>query len=93
MKPTALIVNTSRGALIDEAALADALDQGLIAGAALDVLEQEPIPADSRLLGRDNVLLTPHSAFYSVGSLRQLQVLTARGAAQVLRGEKPQYPV
>jgi D-3-phosphoglycerate dehydrogenase len=93
MRRKPILVNTSRGAVIDESALVRALDAGLVAGAALDVLEEEPIGAGNRLVGRDNVLLTPHSAFYSVGSLHQLQVLTARGAAQVLRGEKPQYPV
>jgi D-3-phosphoglycerate dehydrogenase len=93
MKNTAWVVNTSRGAVIDESALVRALDQGEIAGAALDVLEQEPIGKNSRLIGRDNVVLTPHSAFYSTASLRELQTLTARGVAQVLRGERPDYPV
>ena len=92
MKSTAFLVNTSRGAVVEEAALVEALDRNQIAGAALDVLETEPLSSTSPLIGRDNVLLTPHSAFYSVGSLRQLQVLTARGAAQVLRGEEPQFP-
>jgi D-3-phosphoglycerate dehydrogenase len=93
MKRTAWIVNTSRGQLIDESALEQALDDRLIAGAALDVLEQEPIAKTNTLIGRENVLLTPHSAFYSVASLLDLQILTARGVAQVLRGEKPDYPV
>ncbi len=93
MKSTAWIVNTSRGGLIDESALEHALDEGTIAGAALDVLEAEPISKDNPLIGRDNVLITPHSAFYSAASLLDLQILTARGVAQVLRGEKPDYLV
>jgi D-3-phosphoglycerate dehydrogenase len=93
MKSTAWIVNTSRGALVDESALETALEDRLIAGAALDVLEEEPVSKDSPLIGRDNVLLTPHCAFYSTASLRDLQILTARGVAQVLRGEKPDYPL
>ena len=93
MKSTAWIINTSRGAVIDESALVHALDEGSIAGAALDVLEEEPIPKHHPLIGRDNVLLTPHCAFYSVASLLDLQILTARGVAQVLRGERPDYPV
>ncbi len=93
MKRTAYLINTSRGAVIDESALEHALDAGLIAGAALDVLEKEPISQSSTLTGRDNVLLTPHTAFYSVASLLDLQVLTARGVARVLRGQKPEYLV
>lgn len=60
MKPSAIIVNTSRGAVIDEAALIDALKRGKIAGAALDVFEQEPPSSDNLLLQMDNVLVTPH---------------------------------
>jgi D-3-phosphoglycerate dehydrogenase len=89
MKRSAWIVNTSRGGVIDESALNLALDRGLIAGAALDVLEEEPVSINNPLVGRDNVVLTPHCAFYSVASLRDLQILTARGVAQVLRGETP----
>jgi D-3-phosphoglycerate dehydrogenase len=93
MKPTALLINTARGPLVDGQALAEALDEGLIAGAALDVLEQEPPPADFALLGRSDVILTPHTGFYSVESLEDLQTKAAQEVVRVLRGEKPRSPV
>lgn len=74
MKNDSIIINIARGGLIDQEALADALEQGEIRFAGLDVFEQEPIPADSRLLSRDDVALTCHSAFYGEESkARQLQ--------------------
>jgi D-3-phosphoglycerate dehydrogenase len=93
MKPGALIVNTARGPLIDEAALIDALDSGRLGGAALDVVVTEPLPKDSPLLHRDNVILTPHTAYYSVESLEELQTKCASDIARVLSGEQPVYPV
>jgi D-3-phosphoglycerate dehydrogenase len=93
MKKGALIINTARGPLIDEGALIAALDSGRIGGAALDVVETEPLPRDSRLLGRDNVILTPHTAFYSVEALEELQTKCASDVARVLSGELPVYPV
>jgi phosphoglycerate dehydrogenase-like enzyme len=62
MKPTAYLINVGRGPLVDEAALADALRAHRIAGAALDVFEREPLPADSPLWSLDNLLITPHTA-------------------------------
>jgi D-3-phosphoglycerate dehydrogenase len=93
MKKGALIVNTARGPLIDEPALIAALDGGHVGGAALDVVATEPLPKDSPLLGRDNVILTPHTAFYSVEALNELQTKCASDVARVLSGEPPVYPV
>jgi D-3-phosphoglycerate dehydrogenase len=93
MKKGALIVNTARGPLIDEPALIAALDSGHLGGAALDVVATEPLAKDSPLLHRDNVILTPHTAFYSVEALEELQTKCASDVARVLSGEKPVYPV
>lgn len=93
MQPHALLINTARGPLVDVDALAAALDQGQIGGAALDVLPAEPPPADLALRGRANVILTPHTAFYSEQSMIDLQAKAAQQVALVLRGEAPAYPV
>src|SRR5437879_6605136 len=92
MKPGAVIVNTSRGPVVDESALAHALDAGQLAGAALDVLEMEP-PTSSPLFGRDNVILTPHTSFYSVEALEELQTKAAEEVVRVLSGQPPRNPV
>src|SRR6267142_4510346 len=92
MKPGAVIVNTSRGPVVDEAALAHALDVGQLAGAALDVLEKEP-PTSSPLFGRNNVILTPHTSFYSVEALEELQTKAAEEVVRVLSGQAPRNPV
>jgi D-3-phosphoglycerate dehydrogenase / 2-oxoglutarate reductase len=92
MKPTAYLVNTARGPIIDETALAQALDAKQLAGAGLDVLSQEP-PNGSPLFGRDNVILTPHTSFYSVESLVDLQVKAADEIVRVFNGEMPRNPV
>ncbi|MFQ5659838.1 MAG: C-terminal binding protein [Gammaproteobacteria bacterium] len=93
MRPQAMLINTARGGLVDDQALAEALDKGQLAGAALDVLPVEPPPADSPLLHRDNVILTPHTAFYSEDALLDLQTKAAQDVARVLRGHVPRYPV
>jgi D-3-phosphoglycerate dehydrogenase len=92
MKPSAYLINTARGPIVEEAALAAALDQGQLAGAALDVMEQEP-PTASPLFGRDNVILTPHTSFYSEESLVDLQVKAAQEVVRVLTGQPPRNPV
>ncbi|HLG59203.1 MAG TPA: C-terminal binding protein [Vicinamibacterales bacterium] len=92
MKPGAYLVNTARGPIIDEAALADALDSGTLAGAALDVMTQEP-PPSSPLFGRDNVIITPHTSFYSEESLVELQVKAAQEVVAVLSGKAARNPV
>lgn len=89
MKPTAWLVNTSRGSLVDEPALIEALQAGAIAGAALDVFEREPIPADSPLLQMKNVVVNPHSAYYSQRAEAELHRRVAEEAAQVLGGRYP----
>jgi D-3-phosphoglycerate dehydrogenase len=90
MKPTAFIVNTSRGDVIDAKALLAALSEGLIAGAGLDVLSDEPPAADDPLLRHPNIVVTPHAAFNSEESLRELRESAANQMADVLTGRRPQ---
>jgi len=91
MKPTAFVINTARGGLVDTAALAHALREGWIAGAALDVLPQEPVAFDDPLLDLDNVVLTPHVAFYSEESLAELRSRTAQSVVDVLTDRAPEH--
>ncbi|RSL29464.1 C-terminal binding protein [Salibacterium salarium] len=93
MKKEAFIINTSRGPVIDESALIKALQSGEIAGAGLDVLETEPISRDNPLLEMDNVILNPHSAFFSVESEIELKRKTAQNVSNVLSGNNPVYLV
>jgi D-3-phosphoglycerate dehydrogenase len=93
MKRGAALINTARGPLVDEDALVAALDSGQLGAAALDVVAVEPLPKDAKLIGRDNVILTPHTGFYSVEALDELQTKCAADVARVLSGEKPIYPV
>lgn len=91
MKRNAVIINTARGPIIDEKALSDALEKGVIAGAALDVTENEPVSTDSPLLTMDNVIITPHSAWYSEEAMVELRQKAARNIVQVLNGEITPY--
>jgi D-3-phosphoglycerate dehydrogenase len=93
MKKGAFLINTARGPLVDEPALIATLDSGHLGGAALDVVTTEPLAKDSPLIGRDNVILTPHTAFYSVEALEELQTKCASDVARVLSGEKAIYPI
>jgi glyoxylate reductase len=92
MKPTAYLVNTARGPIVDEAALVTALRNGEIAGAALDVFEREP-EVDPGLLELDNVVLVPHLGSATIETRTAMAMLAARNAIAVLRGEPPQTPV
>jgi len=91
MKPGACLVNTSRGEVVDEAALIDALSAGRLAGAALDTYEHEPLPADSPLRRLDNVVLSPHVAGQTQAALIRVATTAATGILDELAGRRPQY--
>lgn len=87
-----VLVNTARGPVVDEVALADALEDGTVARAGLDVLEEEP-PVNSPVVGREDVVVTPHAAWYSETSMVDLRRSVAEDVARVLDGEAPRAPV
>jgi len=89
MKPSAILVNTSRGGVVATDDLVRALREGWISGAGLDVFEEEPLPRDHPLRSLPHVLLTPHAAWYSVDSELELRRRCARTVVQALRGEVP----
>ncbi|HLV81961.1 MAG TPA: phosphoglycerate dehydrogenase [Chthonomonadaceae bacterium] len=89
MKPSAYLINTARGALVDPVALLSALEQGQIAGAAIDVYEQEPLPADSPLRSAPRCLLSPHNAFNAAESVEAMSLQSAENALTLLKGERP----
>lgn len=91
MKPSAYLLNTARGPVIDEAALIAALQSGAIAGAGLDVFEQEPMTADNPLRSMDNVVLTPHTAYYSDHASATIIRRAAESMAHVLTGHWPRF--
>jgi len=93
MKETAFLLNTARGGIVDEDALAAAIRAGDIAGAGLDVLAEEPPSEDSPLLDLDDVILTPHAAYNSAESVVELREKAARNVAATLAGEVPPYVV
>ena len=93
LRPGAYVVNTSRGGVIDTEALLAALESGRLAGAALDVLEDEPVHANHPLARRDDVLLTPHLAWYSEHSFAELKERTIGGVLDVLAGTRPSNPI
>ncbi len=89
MKPTAILVNTARGGVVDTEAVLQALRERWIAGAALDVQAAEPMPATHPLAGLDNVILTPHAAWYSEDSVVECKRKTALAVRRVLEGQIP----
>lgn len=92
MKRSAIIVNTARGAVIDEAALVKALDQGVIAGAGLDVYEDEPNVHEG-LLRNENVMLLPHMGTYTVETLRKMEEWVIENVRQAMEGKGLKSPV
>jgi len=93
MKKTAYLVNTSRGGVVDQAALYEALKDRRIAGAALDVFEREPVPADDPLLKLENVVVVPHIGSATVETRRKMAITAAENVVRVLRGEPPLFAV
>ena len=93
MKPSAILINTSRGAVVDQPALYAALANGRIAAAALDVTDPEPLPIDSPLLSLDNLVITPHIASASYSARERMAVMAAENLLAGLRGEKLPYCV
>ena len=92
MKPTAYLINTARGPVVDQAALVRALEEGWIAGAGLDVFDPEPLPSDSPLLKLENVVVTPHMASHTDEALLRM-ALVVEDMIAVLEGKEPRYRV
>jgi D-3-phosphoglycerate dehydrogenase len=92
MGPGSLLIQTSRGGVVDEAALVDALGSGRLAGAGIDVYETEPPPEDHPFLSMQQVVLTPHSAALTEQAMRRMAVDAARGILDVLGGADPYDP-
>ena len=92
MKPTAFLINTARGQLVDETALLTAVQSGQIAGAAIDVFAVEPPPPDHPFLHEERILVTPHAAWYSEQAKTDVRHKAAEEVARVLKGEPPRFP-
>lgn len=93
MKPDAVLINTARGPIVDQAALIEALENGRIAGAALDVFENEPLSANSPLAAMENVILTSHSIAWTEELFRDMGRIDCQGALAIYRGEQPEHVV
>jgi len=98
MKPTLILVNTARGPIVNDVALHQALTQGWIAGAGLDDIEEEPAKQrdwkpENPLFGLDNVIITPHAAYYSDEAIRTVRDFAAHEVVRVLSGHAPHSPV
>jgi len=98
MKPSAILINTARGPIVVDQALHRALEEGWIAGAAVDDLEEEPAKRrdwhpESPLFQLDNIIITPHAAYYSEESIRAVREIASREAVRVLTGQRPLSPV
>ena len=93
MKKTSVLINVGRGPIVSEEDLVWALENNEIGGAALDVLENEPPKKDNPLFSFDNVIITPHTAWYSVEAQAILQITPAEEVVRVLKGETPQNAV
>ncbi|MGJ3190160.1 phosphoglycerate dehydrogenase [Paenarthrobacter sp. FR1] len=93
MKPTAFLINTARGSLVDEEALSKALSDGTIAGAVLDVIKSEPLPSDSPLRGLDNLLITSHLAGQTIQARARAGLAAAHAVIDVLENRQPAHPV
>ncbi|MBC7332308.1 MAG: phosphoglycerate dehydrogenase [Synergistetes bacterium] len=93
MKRTAFLINTSRGGIVDESALARALREGWIAGAALDVFEEEPPPPDSPLFVCGNLIVTPHIGAHSIEAVYRMNMMAAQAVVDFFNGKTPQYVV
>jgi len=93
MKPTAILINTGRGSLIDEAALVRALQGGWIGGAALDAFAEEPLPVDHPLRSAPNALLCPHMAPFARGTGQELNAGVAQSVLDLMAGKKPKLVV
>ncbi len=93
MGPHTILINTSRGPVVDELAVAEALSAGCLWGYGADVFAEEPPPSDHPLIGRPDVMLTPHSAAQTEEGLRNMATMVARDVVSVLQGIPPEYPV